>query len=212
MSEDSFSWSHIVKQSLLAILSALSLPSTAAPVAAQNVYRWTDPQGHIHFSNAPVSAAKSVDNELPPAASFGGVPGAIPMALLTPREAKQESASSLPTELEPSAEIAGDENPTTPESEETIAGVTQPTSPEANSTTPFLQSVAKDDDDDDEEEDDKDDEDQPKQNLQQGQKKSAPSDDEGDEGEDDEDDEDSNSSNGDDDANDSDAAADETDV
>ena len=65
MGEDFPSWSGVVKQSLLAIISSLSLIFCSAPVTGQNIYRWTDLQGRLHFSNAPVHEAKAIDDELP---------------------------------------------------------------------------------------------------------------------------------------------------
>jgi hypothetical protein len=65
MGKDFPSWSGVVKQSPLAIISSLSLIFCSAPVTGQNIYRWTDLQGRIHFSNAPVHEAKAIDDELP---------------------------------------------------------------------------------------------------------------------------------------------------
>ncbi len=66
MGEDFSSWSGVVKQSPLVIISSLSLIFCSAPVTGQNIYRWTDPQGRIHFTNAPVHKAEVVESEQPP--------------------------------------------------------------------------------------------------------------------------------------------------
>jgi len=61
-----------VKQFYVGISVMLSIFISSAPVIGQNIYRWTDEKGRVHFSNAPVKEAQSVDDELPPAANFGG--------------------------------------------------------------------------------------------------------------------------------------------
>jgi Domain of unknown function (DUF4124) len=66
MGKDFSSWSGVVKQSPLVIISSLSLIFCSAPVTGQNIYRWTDLQGRIHFSNAPVHEAEAIESELPP--------------------------------------------------------------------------------------------------------------------------------------------------
>jgi hypothetical protein len=40
--------------------------------AQGGIYKWTDAEGRIHFSNAPTGNAESVDQTLPPASTFGG--------------------------------------------------------------------------------------------------------------------------------------------
>ena len=55
-----------MKRSPLAIISSLSLLCSSAPVMGQNIYRWTDLQGRLHFSNAPVHKAEAIEGELPP--------------------------------------------------------------------------------------------------------------------------------------------------
>ena len=35
------------------------------------IYKWVDSKGTVHYSNTPTRAARSIDAELPPAASFG---------------------------------------------------------------------------------------------------------------------------------------------
>lgn len=72
---------------------SLAFISSSVPVTAQSIYRWTDAQGRVHFSNAPVAEAIAVDDELPPATSFGGVPGSLPPSLQI----------SPPTEQQPDA-------------------------------------------------------------------------------------------------------------
>jgi hypothetical protein len=69
---------------------SLSLIFFSAPVTAQSIYRWTDAQGRVHFSNAPISEATAVDDELPPATSFGGAQDSSPSPLQTPPFAEQQ--------------------------------------------------------------------------------------------------------------------------
>ena len=38
------------------------------------IYKWVDSKGTVHYSNTPTRAARSIDAELPPAASFGTHP------------------------------------------------------------------------------------------------------------------------------------------
>jgi hypothetical protein len=97
----------------------------SAPVTAQNIYRWTDAQGRIHFSNAPVSEATAVDDELPPATSFGGVQGSLPSSLQTSPSTEQQpeappsTATLSPDErvAEEGFEPANSEEPSTPDRE-----------------------------------------------------------------------------------------------
>lgn len=93
----------------------------SAPVTAQSIYRWTDAQGRVHFSNAPVSEATAVDEELPPATSFGGVQDTSPSPLQTPRSTEQQQDTQRSTaaltpaerEVEEGGEQANDEEPPT---------------------------------------------------------------------------------------------------
>jgi ribonuclease E len=117
-----------VKQHYLTFLMSfisLSLIFSAAPVTAQSIYRWTDAQGRVHFSNAPVSEATAVDDELPPATSFGGVQDSSPSPPQTPTSAEQQPDAQRSTaalspdqeEAENGAEPANNEEPTAPERE-----------------------------------------------------------------------------------------------
>ena len=38
------------------------------------IYKWVDSKGTVHYSNTPTRKARSIDAELPPAASFGTHP------------------------------------------------------------------------------------------------------------------------------------------
>ena len=39
--------------------------------AQGTIYKWTDGKGTIHYSNTPTGEARAIDDELPPAPSFG---------------------------------------------------------------------------------------------------------------------------------------------
>lgn len=86
------------------LIASLSLIFSSAPVTGQNIYRWTDAQGRVHFSNAPVSEATAVDDELPPAPNFGGAQDSSSSSLQPPPSSEQQSdspsstAASSPTE------------------------------------------------------------------------------------------------------------------
>ena len=50
-------------------LGTLVWPSLGLAQGA--IYKWVDSKGTVHYSNTPTGAARSIDAELPPAASFG---------------------------------------------------------------------------------------------------------------------------------------------
>ena len=59
------------------VLSFGALVWSAAAFAQGTIYKWVDSAGRLHYSNTPTDAARAVDDELPPAASFG-TPAASP--------------------------------------------------------------------------------------------------------------------------------------
>src|SRR5690349_14956163 len=107
----------------------------------QNIYRWTDSQGHTHFSNAPVNVAKSVDEELPPATNFGGAPGSVPFPVPSPRPPKRKAGLPPATETAPPAELTGEDTANQRGNEDAATQNDPSTSPEANTTAPLLQTV-----------------------------------------------------------------------
>jgi len=67
------------------VLAALVLLVAALPAAAK-IYKWTDDQGHVHYSDKPAPGSKSVD--LPPATVYEAPkPSTAP-----PAETKQQPA------------------------------------------------------------------------------------------------------------------------
>lgn len=88
-----------MKQQNFILVVSLSLIFSSAPATGQNIYRWTDAQGRVHFSNAPVSEATAVDDELPPAPNFGGIQDSSSSSLETSPSADQpsDSPSSIAT-------------------------------------------------------------------------------------------------------------------
>lgn len=81
----------------LTLVSALSLIFSSAPVASQNIYKWTDAQGRVHFSNTPVGAADSVDEDLPPSTSFGTDPDLSDSPPQPSAPAEQQATPPTPT-------------------------------------------------------------------------------------------------------------------
>ena len=48
------------------------------------IYTWVDSKGTIHYSDTPTGEARSVDDELPPAASFATQPDSVPQSETPP--------------------------------------------------------------------------------------------------------------------------------
>lgn len=96
---------------MVVAIPALSCFLALSSAAAQGgIYKWTDAQGRIHFSNAPIGSAVPVEKELPPASSFGSSPETPPAATAPSEPAP--AAAAPPTEGEPTAApepTAGDE-------------------------------------------------------------------------------------------------------
>ena len=100
--------SHLVKQHRLPFLLSLSLLFSATPVLGQNIYRWTDAQGRLHFSNAPVYEATAVDDELPPATSFGGAQEPAPQQT-APSTAPQADSPTTTAAVPPTEDDSEDD-------------------------------------------------------------------------------------------------------
>ena len=98
-----------MKQFHIGIAVTLALVFSSAPVIGQSIYKWTDERGRIHFSNAPVKEAQSVDEELPPAANFGGTQDAASPSAEAPPAATQPSDASQPTAALPPDEGESEE-------------------------------------------------------------------------------------------------------
>lgn len=74
----------------------------SAAFAHSEIYKWTDPQGRIHFSNAPTDlSAESVDDSLPPASAFGGQPESVPAATEPASEPATPASPPQTTEAPP---------------------------------------------------------------------------------------------------------------
>ncbi|MGE0822978.1 MAG: hypothetical protein AB7G75_34865 [Candidatus Binatia bacterium] len=71
------------------------------PACAQgSLYKWVDPQGTVHYTNAPTQdTARSVDDTLPPASAFQSPtpPPEIAESPSEPTEATPPSVSKTPT-------------------------------------------------------------------------------------------------------------------
>ena len=48
------------------------------------IYTWVDGKGSVHYSDTPTGQARSIDDELPPAASFGTQPDSASQAAPPP--------------------------------------------------------------------------------------------------------------------------------
>ena len=48
------------------------------------IYTWVDGKGSVHYSDTPTGQARSIDDELPPAASFGTQPDSASQAATPP--------------------------------------------------------------------------------------------------------------------------------
>ena len=59
------------------VLTFGALVWSAAALAQGTIYKWVDSAGRLHYSNTPTDEARAVNDELPPAASFG-TPAASP--------------------------------------------------------------------------------------------------------------------------------------
>jgi hypothetical protein len=92
------------------LLSGFLVLICPAAFAQGAIYKWTDAQGRIHFSNTPTDlSAESVDESLPPASAFGGQPESAPAATEPTSEPATPSSPSQTAEAPP------------PESEPTVA-------------------------------------------------------------------------------------------
>lgn len=69
------------------------------------IYKWTDPQGRLHFSNAPTGNAEAVDDALPPASSFAAPPEPTPVP--TASSIPSSDADSPP---QPTAQVPAEES------------------------------------------------------------------------------------------------------
>src|SRR5439155_27213695 len=79
---------------LIAVIPALSFSLALSSAAAQEgIYKWTDAQGTVHFSNTPTGSVAPADNDLPTASNFGASP---------------EPAPPAPESIEPSPATAAD--------------------------------------------------------------------------------------------------------
>ena len=70
-------------------------------LAQGTIYTWVDSKGTVHYSDSPTGEVRSIDDELPPAASFATRPDSVPQSE-TPRPAlstpgvQADAAASTP--------------------------------------------------------------------------------------------------------------------
>lgn len=76
---------------------------SSAPALGE-IYKWTDPQGHLHFSNTPTGKAEAVDDALPPASSFVAPPEPTPAPTVSSIPSSDASSPPQPTAPVPSAD------------------------------------------------------------------------------------------------------------
>ena len=86
-----------MKISRAAAILGFFLTTGASSVAAQGtLYKWTDAQGRVHYTNTPTrSDAQTVDDTLPPASSFVGSPEPAP-ATTEPSQSTPEAPKTPP--------------------------------------------------------------------------------------------------------------------
>jgi uncharacterized membrane-anchored protein len=97
----------------------------SSATAQGEIYKWTDPQGRLHFSNAPTENAEAVDDVLPPASSFTASPESTPTSTasnapsLGTDSPPQSTTAQAPTEdRDPPVEEPAAESETAPTPEE----------------------------------------------------------------------------------------------
>jgi hypothetical protein len=93
-----------VKTLVVATMVSWALFLTLSSAQAQGtLYKWTDAQGRVHYSNAPTRGdAQTVDDALPPASSFAA-PQATGPASASPQPNPGEEAIPPTTEVTPPA-------------------------------------------------------------------------------------------------------------
>jgi len=94
---------------VIAVIPALSFFLALSSAAAQEgIYKWTDAQGTVHFSNTPTGSVAPADNDLPPASNFGASPEPAPPAPESiepsPTTAAESAADDEPSAAAPTAD------------------------------------------------------------------------------------------------------------
>lgn len=95
---------------IMALLAALAAP----PLMAGKIYKWSDPEGHIHYGEVPPSgrAAQTIESQTPPE----------PPRARHPATAPPEVSSRSDTEKTPSTPDTGDRrSPSTAQDAEPLA-------------------------------------------------------------------------------------------
>jgi hypothetical protein len=125
------------------LIAALSLLFASSPVSSQNIYKWIDAQGHVHFSNTPIGAADSVDDELPPSTNFGDNSASPDSPTQASPSTEPQNAPPQPTTTAavPQQDEEEDTEPSTPE-ESTTTGDNSPTASEDAPAETLPQTVA----------------------------------------------------------------------
>jgi hypothetical protein len=119
-----------VKTVNVAIAVGFFLAVSASSVVAQGtLYKWTDAQGRVHYTNTPTrSDAQTVDDALPPASSFVGSPEPAP-ATTEPSQSAPEAPKTPETAAAPPAAQGETPTPASPP-----PGETPPAAPPAQQT------------------------------------------------------------------------------
>jgi hypothetical protein len=91
----------------LAMLACLSLTLVATQAAAQNIYKWTDAEGRVHFSDQPppgvsgaevVGQASKTERAIPPSASPSSAHGPMPDVDFSPGSPASRARDQLQRE------------------------------------------------------------------------------------------------------------------
>ena len=64
------------------------------------IYTWVDSKGTVHYSDTPTGEARSIDDELPPAASFATQPDSVPQSEIPPPALPAQGVAADATERE----------------------------------------------------------------------------------------------------------------
>ena len=69
---------------VIIILSFGVLAWPQVGLGQETIYTWVDSKGTVHYSDTPTREARSINDELPPAASFGMQPDSVPQSETPP--------------------------------------------------------------------------------------------------------------------------------
>ena len=68
----------MARGTVIIICSVVVLVWPQVRLGQGTIYTWVDSKGTVHYSDTPTREARSIDDELPPAASFATQPDSVP--------------------------------------------------------------------------------------------------------------------------------------